>query len=110
MKADSLSSRDLIGIELRFEKYTEAHEQVYLVDSVQPSSPAALASLGTGEGFDYIIGAKDSPKFENSSQLSDFLYRNKDCILLVYNTSSGTVREVEIKPDPKWGGDGIIGC
>ena len=105
-----MSSRELIGLELRFEKFSEVHEQVYLIDSVQAGSPAALASLGTGEGFDYIIGAREVSRFENSSELSDFLHKSKECVLLVYNTNAGRVREVTVRPDSKWGGDGIIGC
>ena len=42
LKADDLSSKDLIGVDLRFEKYDDVHEMVYLIDSVQVSSPAYI--------------------------------------------------------------------
>lgn len=86
--ADKLSSKDLIGVELKFEKYTDVHEMVYLVDNVQKGSPAEEAGLGTGEGHDYVIGSPQNLRFESISELSEYLYSNnkKQCSLLVYNT------------------------
>lgn len=107
-----MSSKDLIGVELRFEKYTDVHEMVYLVDNVQKGSPAEAAGLGMGEGHDYVIGSPQSSRFESTSGLSEYLYSNNktECSLLVYNTRLQAVRQVEITPNTEWGGQGIIGC
>ena len=100
LKADDLSSKDLIGVDLRFEKYDDVHEMVYLIDSVQVSSPAFHASLGIDPlgdlGKDYIIGSSTKSRFETTLELSEFLYKNDklSCSLNVFNTKQQVVREV----------------
>ncbi|TNV74027.1 hypothetical protein FGO68_gene6471 [Halteria grandinella] len=48
-KHDSiLSARSLIGTEVRFERFDDLHERVYLVEGVQLESPAYRGGLGCG--------------------------------------------------------------
>lgn len=70
-KSDSLlTAKNLTGAEVKFERYDDAHEKVYMIDNVQLDSPAYKAGLGSGRmhldpsvsvdklGIDYIVGSR----------------------------------------------------
>lgn len=75
---------------------------------MHPSSPAEEAGLRSFT--DYIIGA-DSILHE-SEDLFTLIesHQNRDLKMYVYNTDEDACREVIIKPDPKWAGEGSLGC
>jgi hypothetical protein len=54
-----MSSRELIGVEIKFEKYDDVHEMVYLVDGVKEGSPAYNAGLGRHIGEEKDGGIVD---------------------------------------------------
>lgn len=98
----------LLGVSIRFCSFEGANENVWHILEVHPSSPAEAAGLRSFT--DYIIGA-DSILHE-SEDLFTLIesHEARPLKMYVYNTDDDTCREVTIKPDSKWGGEGSLGC
>lgn len=94
----------LLGVSIRFCSFEGANENVWHILEVHPSSPAETAGLKSFN--DYIIGA-DSILHE-SEDLFTLIESHEDRALklYVYNTEDDTCRDVTIKPNSKWGGEG----
>jgi hypothetical protein len=72
----------LIGTEVKFERFDDLHEKVYLVDNVQVNSPAFKAGLGSGRmaqdptvsidrlGLDFVIASGAKSLFETTEELT----------------------------------------
>lgn len=80
----------------------------FFSQEVHPSSPAEEAGLRSFS--DYIIGA-DSVLHE-SEDLFTLIesHEGRPLKMYVYNTEDDACREVTIKPNTKWGGEGSLGC
>ncbi len=72
-KASNPTSRMLIGSDLKFDRFDDAHEKVFQVTDVAPNSPASQAGL---RSQDFIIGSLTNPRFESISDLISFLAQN----------------------------------
>lgn len=75
---------------------------------VHPSSPAEAAGLRAHT--DYIIGS-DAIRPEND----DFFtlietHEGQNLKMYVYNVTDDACREITLKPNSAWGGEGSIGC
>lgn len=98
----------LLGVSIRFCSFEGANENVWHVLEVHPSSPAEAAGLRPFN--DYIIGA-DSILHESEDLFSLIeSHEDRPLKLYVYNTEDDTCRDVTIKPNSKWGGEGSLGC
>lgn len=98
----------LLGVSIRFCSFDGANENVWHILEVHPSSPAEIAGLKPFT--DYIIGA-DSILHE-SEDLFTLIESHEDrpLKLYVYNTEDDTCRDVTIKPNSKWSGEGLCLC
>lgn len=98
----------LLGVSIRFCSFEGANENVWHILEVHPSSPAE--SCGLRSFTDYIIGA-DSILHE-SEDLFTLIesHEARPLKMYVYNVDDDSCREVTIKPDSKWGGEGSLGC
>jgi hypothetical protein len=85
------------------------HTCGYRVLDVQPNSPGLRAGLVSF--FDFIMKAEEQTFEVEGDELVKVLTRHKGrkLALVVYNTKSGTFREVSIVPSDTWGGDGLLG-
>lgn len=98
----------LLGVSIRFCSFEGANENVWHILEVHPSSPAEAAGLRSFT--DYIIGA-DSVLHESEDLFSLIeSHEDRPLKLYVYNTDDDTCRDVTIKPNSKWGGEGSLGC
>lgn len=94
----------LLGVSIRFCSFEGANENVWHILEVHPSSPAEVAGLRSFT--DYIIGA-DSILHESEDLFSLIeSHEERPLKLYVYNTDDDTCRDVTIKPQSKWGGEG----
>ncbi|XP_059613169.1 Golgi reassembly-stacking protein 2 [Phlebotomus argentipes] len=98
----------LLGVSIRFCSFEGVNENVWHILEVHPSSPAEEAGLRSFS--DYIIGA-DSVLHE-SEDLFTLIesHEGRPLKMYVYNTEDDACREVSIKPNTKWGGEGSLGC
>lgn len=98
----------LLGVSIRFCSFEGANENVWHILEVHPSSPAEAAGLRSFT--DYIIGA-DSVLHESEDLFSLIeSHEDRPLKLYVYNTDDDSCRDVTIKPNSNWGGDGSLGC
>lgn len=98
----------LLGVSIRFCSFEGANENVWHVLEVHPSSPAEAAGLRPFN--DYIIGA-DSVLHESEDLFSLIeSHEDRPLKLYVYNSEDDGCRDVTIKPNSKWGGEGSLGC
>lgn len=102
--SDTWGGQGLLGVSIRFCSFEGANENVWHILDVHPSSPAEEAGLRSFT--DYIIGA-DSILHE-SEDLFTLIesHEQRPLKLYVYNTDDDTCRDVTIKPNSKWGGEG----
>lgn len=97
----------LLGVSIRFCSFEGANENVWHVLEVHPSSPAEAAGLRSFT--DYIIGA-DSVLHESEDLFSLIeTHEDRPLKLYVYNSDDDSCRDVTIKPNSKWGGEGSLG-
>uniref|UniRef100_A0A6B2E8I6 Putative golgi family reassembly stacking protein 2 grasp2 n=1 Tax=Phlebotomus kandelakii TaxID=1109342 RepID=A0A6B2E8I6_9DIPT len=98
----------LLGVSIRFCSFEGVNENVWHILEVHPSSPAEEAGLRSFS--DYIIGA-DSVLHE-SEDLFTLIesHEGRPLKMYVYNTEDDACREVTIRPNSKWGGEGSLGC
>ncbi|KAH8873989.1 Golgi reassembly-stacking protein isoform 1 [Schistosoma japonicum] len=98
----------LMGVSIRYCSFDRANENVWHVLSVEPKSPADLAGLKPHT--DYIIGANSV--LNNRDDFFDLIDSSDGHVvqLYVYNSESDSCREVHLKPDSNWGGNGLLGC
>lgn len=97
----------LLGVSIRFCSFEGANENVWHILEVHPSSPAEAAGLRSFT--DYIIGA-DSVLHESEDLFSLIeSHEDRPLKLYVYNTDDDSCRDVTIKPNSKWGGEGSLG-
>lgn len=103
---DKWGGQGLLGVSIRFCSFEGANENVWHILDVHPSSPAEEAGLRSFT--DYIIGA-DSILHE-SEDLFTLIesHEQRPLKLYVYNTDDDTCRDVTIKPNSKWGGEGKL--
>lgn len=81
----------------------------YQVLRVYPNSPGSQAGLKAY--FDFIVAIENTRFDKESGSLREILKARVDQRLkmVVYNTRSKTVREVDIVPTTSWGGSGLLG-
>lgn len=99
----------VLGVSIRFCKLKGINENVWHVLDVYPNSPASAAGLRAFT--DYIVGSTglvfgDSDAFYTLINVAS----GRDIELFVYNSESDDVRTVVLRPNPKWGGAGSVGC
>ncbi|XP_055837259.1 Golgi reassembly-stacking protein 2 isoform X2 [Episyrphus balteatus] len=104
----SWGGQGLLGVSIRFCSFEGANENVWHVLEVHPSSPAETSGLRAFT--DYIIGA-DAIRHETDDLFTMIeTHENQILKIYVYNVEDDACREVSLKPNSKWGGDGSLGC
>lgn len=106
--SNTWGGQGLLGVSIRFCSFEGANENVWHVLEVHPSSPAEMAGLRAFS--DYIISA-DSLLHE-SEDLFTLIesHEGRPLKMYVYNQDDDICRDVTIKPNSKWGGEGSLGC
>ncbi|XP_073837309.1 Golgi reassembly-stacking protein 2 [Musca autumnalis] len=98
----------LLGVSIRFCSFEGANEHVWHILEVYPDSPAQLAGLRAYS--DYVIGA-DAIRHENDDLFTLIMTHEQQPLkMYVYNIDDDACREVTIKPNSNWGGEGALGC
>lgn len=101
----------LLGAAVRYEPIAGAADHVQRVLDVLPGSPADEAGLVPNT--DYIVGTpaevfrKDADFYR---LITEALQRQAAASFMVYSSATNRVRNVEIRPDKDWGGEGSLGC
>ncbi|CAH8864745.1 unnamed protein product [Trichobilharzia szidati] len=98
----------LMGVSIRYCSFDRANENVWHVLDVEPKSPAEMAGLKPYT--DYIIGANSV--LNSRDDFFDLIDASDGHViqLYVYNSESDSCREIHLKPDSNWGGNGLLGC
>lgn len=97
-----------LGVSIRFCSFEGANENVWHVLEVHPSSPAEQAGLRAFT--DYIIGA-EAIRHESDDLFTLIeTHEGQALKMYVYNVDDDACREVTLKPNSKWGGEGSLGC
>lgn len=115
-----------LGVSIRFCSFEGANENVWHVlvkrinlrnipvfykivfQEVHPSSPAEQAGLRAFT--DYIIGA-EAIRHESDDLFTLIeTHEGQALKMYVYNVDDDACREVTLKPNSKWGGEGSLGC
>ncbi|CAH8586498.1 unnamed protein product [Heterobilharzia americana] len=98
----------LMGVSIRYCSFDRANENVWHVLDVEPKSPADMAGLKPYT--DYIIGANSI--LNSRDDFFDLIDSSDGHVvqLYVYNSESDSCREIHLKPDSNWGGNGLLGC
>lgn len=101
----------LLGAAVRFEKLRGATDHILRVLDVLPDSPADEAGLAPNT--DYIVGTP-AEVFKSGGEfnrlIGDALERRASASFMVYSTATSRTRNVDIRPDQEWGGEGSLGC
>ena len=99
----------LLGINVRFDSFENAHKNVIHILTVKPNSPADRAGINAGE--DYILGTADTV-FQGMDEMALCFEANinKSLGIYVYSATTGEIRVVSITPRTDWGGYGLLGC
>ncbi|XP_018796155.1 PREDICTED: Golgi reassembly-stacking protein 2 [Bactrocera latifrons] len=98
----------LLGVSIRFCSFEGANENVWHILEVHPDSPAEIAGLRAYS--DYVIGA-DAIRHENDDLFTLIeSHEQQPLKMYVYNIDDDACREVTIKPNSNWGGEGALGC
>nr|XP_014090957.1 Golgi reassembly-stacking protein 2 [Bactrocera oleae] len=98
----------LLGVSIRFCSFEGANENVWHILEVHPNSPAEIAGLRAYS--DYVIGA-DAIRHENDDLFTLIeSHEQQPLKMYVYNIDDDACREVTIKPNSNWGGEGALGC
>ncbi|CAH8610207.1 unnamed protein product [Schistosoma bovis] len=97
-----------MGVSIRYCSFDRANENVWHVLGVESKSPADLAGLKPYT--DYIIGANSV--LNNRDDFFELIDSSDGHViqLYVYNSELDSCREVHLKPDSNWGGNGLLGC
>ncbi|KAH8380131.1 hypothetical protein KR009_009104 [Drosophila setifemur] len=104
----SWGGQGLLGVSIRFCSFEGANESVWHILEVHPNSPAELAGLRAYS--DYVIGA-DAIRHENDDLFTLIeTHEQQPLKMYVYNLDDDACREVTIKPNTAWGGEGALGC
>jgi hypothetical protein len=107
--------KDVLGIEVLYSSYEEAHNEIYKVTNVVKDGPAFGAGFSLAND-DYVIAGRalDGPlqRFEAVSTFAGFVHEHdgKEIDLYVYNCVQEQTRAVRITPKSDWGGQGLLGC
>ncbi|KAJ1990010.1 hypothetical protein H4R33_001870 [Dimargaris cristalligena] len=98
-----------LGCTVRFCDAKSVEANVWHILNVSPDSPAFAAGLQSFD--DYIVGTPETA-FVNEMDFSYMVasHVDKPMQLLVYNTKSGSCRQITITPQRNWGGEGLLGC
>eukprot|EP01068_Selenidium_serpulae_P009530 Selendium_serpulae@DN5254_c0_g1_i2.p1 len=99
----------LLGATVQYDVIENAENQACRVLDVYPNSPAAEAGLVAWK--DYILGTPDN-FYQSMDDLIDGISAElgREVMLLVYNADTEKVREVILRPNFNWGGQGCVGC
>lgn len=81
----------------------------YRVLTVQENSPAS--SCGLISFFDFIVEANGIPLKTLDTTFMDLIKASEDVVLpiRVYNSKSGSFRDISLVPSRKWPGEGMLG-
>lgn len=97
----------LLGVSVRFCSFEGVNENVWHILEVHPHSPAEIAGLRAYS--DYVIGA--DVRNENDDLFTMIqTHEQQPLRIFVYNIDDDACREVVIKPNSNWGGEGALGC
>ncbi|XP_017070610.1 Golgi reassembly-stacking protein 2 [Drosophila eugracilis] len=106
--SNSWGGQGLLGVSIRFCSFEGANESVWHILEVHPNSPAELAGLRAYS--DYVIGA-DAIRHDNDDLFTLIeTHEQQPLKMYVYNLDDDACREVTIKPNTAWGGEGALGC
>lgn len=106
--SNNWGGQGLLGVSIRFCSFEGANESVWHILEVHPNSPAELAGLRAYS--DYVIGA-DAIRHENDDLFTLIeMHEQQPLKMYVYNLDDDACREVTIKPNTAWGGEGALGC
>lgn len=106
--SNNWGGQGLLGVSIRFCSFEGANESVWHILEVHPNSPAELAGLRAYS--DYVIGA-DAIRHENDDLFTLIeTHEQQPLKMYVYNLDDDACREVTIKPNTAWGGEGALGC
>lgn len=101
----------LLGAAVRFEPINGALYNVQRVMDVLPGSPADEAGLVPSTH--YIVGTP-AEVFRNESDFNKLVNsaidRGEAASVMVYSTATSRTRDVKIRPNREWGGEGSLGC
>jgi len=99
----------LLGATVRYDIINVDENQGIRVLEIFNNSPAVHAGLVPFQ--DFLLGTPQTA-FHEIDELVEVVTANinQRMQVYVYNVDSETVREVELKPNNSWGGDGCIGC
>ena len=106
---DSWGGTGLVGITIRFDLAQNLSKHTLHVLDVFENSPASAAGLDAHN--DYIIGVGDL-LYDGPDEFGEIVHHNegRPLRLYVYSVQTESVREVVIRPERGWGGDGCLGC
>ncbi|CAN8068765.1 unnamed protein product [Agarophyton chilense] len=101
----------LLGAAVRFEGLRGAADHVQRVIDVLPNSPADEAGLVPLT--DYIVGTPAEAfrkEADFNKLISDALQRQTAASVMMFSSATNRTRNIEIRPNKDWGGEGSLGC
>lgn len=103
------NQQNSLGATIRYECFTDAHNNILAVNDVYLDSPAHEAGLQPFK--DFIIGTREIA-FKSIDEFAKYveINVNQEIRFYIYNVDQEAVREVPLTPRKDWGGQGILGC
>ncbi|XP_037935634.1 Golgi reassembly-stacking protein 2 [Teleopsis dalmanni] len=104
----SWGGQGVLGVSIRFCSFEGANESVWHILEVYPNSPAETAGLRAYT--DYVIGAEAIRHEHDDFFMLIETHEQQPLKIYVYNIEDDACREVTIRPNSQWGGEGSLGC